>query len=74
MTLKVGDKVRIADFTHLHVPKAFHGKLEVVQAMDGAGLVGVSPLPSKKKATSFHVDDKFMDDVEWLDAEILEPA
>ena len=53
--LKVGDVVKIADWTHLHLPKEWHGRLEVVAIR---GLVVVSPLPSKK-ATSFHADDVF---------------
>lgn len=53
MVLKVGDVVKIADWTHLHLPKEWHGRLEIVAIR---GFVVVVPLPSKK---AFHADDVF---------------
>lgn len=75
MKLKKGDVVRVADWTHLHLDKAFHGKLEVVYPNSGDSSVGVRPLPPKKKAANvFHVDDTFEEgeDIEFLDPKVLE--
>lgn len=64
---KVGDTVKIADFTHLHLSEEFRGKLEIEHLVDFGAVV--VPLPNKK--LDFHADDTFHQ-AGWVPLDVLE--